>query len=114
MNPKTLKNTFIFGGLMWFLILACIFALSSLACVQPATTRIVPAFGMTPIPTPPPLEMVVQVGKLYIRNAPNGDVVSYRLEGDTLPVTHVEVVGDFRWCQVGDELWAACQYLEAK
>ena len=61
---------------------------------------------------------MIVTGKLYVRAAPNGEVVSYLLDGDKVTVYAVEVVGDISWCRItpldNSPRYVGCGWLEAE
>lgn len=56
---------------------------------------------------------MIVTGKLYVRAAPNGEVV-----GDRVTVYAVEVVGDISWCRItpldNSPRYVGCGWLEAE
>ena len=94
--------------LIWLLL----FALASISCVTPAAlpasrAYIAPELSAAPIPV---WETTVTAGKLNVRHEPGGEVVSYRLEGDTVTVYEKQS----GWCRISvgqPELWVYCKWL---
>lgn len=81
-----------------------------------STENYLPQLSVAPVPLERGVEMVVR-GQLYVRYAPNGEIVEeiYYLPGDIVTIYRVEVVGDFSWCRITplDNLprYVACDWL---